>query len=182
MRINTPIETPRLILRSLDEGDATEDYLGWLRDPEVFRFLEVRFAEEQSLRSLRDFIAEANGNPDELLLGICLRDSGRHIGNIKLGPIARQHGRAELGFLIGDRREWGKGYASEAIDLLTRFAHRTLGLAKVTSGCYGMNIGSAKALEKAGYVREACLASHWLCDGEWQDGWLFARRCEGDRL
>ncbi len=182
MRIDTPIETPRLNLRSLDEDDATEGYLGWLRDPAVLRFLEVRFAGEQSLQSLRDFIVSANANPDELLLGICLRDSGSHIGNIKLGPIVRQHRRAEIGFLIGDRREWGKGYASEAIDSLTRFAFRTLALAKVTSGCYGMNIGSAKALEKAGYLREACLASHWLCDGEWQDGWLFARRGDGDPL
>jgi len=182
MQIDTTIETPRLILRSLDEDDATEDYLGWLCDPVVLRFLEVRFAGEQSLQSLRNFIVSINGNPDELLLGIFLRESGCHIGNVKLGPIVRQHRRAEIGFLIGDCREWGKGYASEAIDHLTRFAFRTLALDKVTSGCYSKNLGSAKALEKAGYLREACLASHWLCNGEWQDGWMFARRCEGDPL
>ena len=41
-----------------------------------------------------------------------------------------------------------------------------LGLAKITAGVYETNIGSAKALEKAGFKLEATIPSHVICDGQ----------------
>src|SRR3954468_24973407 len=117
MKLATPLQTPRLQLRSLTAEDATQRYLGWLTDPEVNRYLEARFA-EHSLESLRQFIEACNSGVAELLLGICLAD-GRHIGNIKLGPVNPHHKNAAIGLLIGERDCWGLGYASEAIGCVT---------------------------------------------------------------
>ena len=94
------------------------------------------------------------------MLGIFLREDGRHIGNIKIGPVVTRHARAELGYLIGDRSEWNKGFASEAIREVVRYGIEELGLAKITAGIYETNIGSAKALLKAGFKLEATISSH----------------------
>lgn len=174
MIIDTPIFTPRLMLRTLTRADVGPRYLGWMSDADVVRFLEVRFSPEQTLESLTDFIEAANASSCELLLGIFLQDTSTHIGNIKLGPLWTNHNRADLGFLIGSRDEWGKGYATEAIAAMARYALGDLKLAKVTAGCYAGNRGSARALEKAGFSLEARLRGHWLSGDHRDDGLLFA--------
>jgi len=37
------LETERYFSQSLEQSDATERYLCWLKDPSVNRFLEVRY-------------------------------------------------------------------------------------------------------------------------------------------
>jgi len=126
---------------------------------------------------LLSFVEALNASADSLMLGIFLKDEGRHIGNIKLGPIQRHHRRADLGFLIGEREVWGRGYASEAIAALVDFASRQLGLERITAGCYANNIGSQKALLKAGFSKEATLPAHWVCEGCRVDGLLYGVSC-----
>jgi RimJ/RimL family protein N-acetyltransferase/methionyl-tRNA formyltransferase len=161
---STPLVTPRLQLRNLTAGDVSERYLSWLHDPEVVRYLEIRFAQHTSV-STTTFIEAVNQSADTILFGIFLRDGGQHIGNIKLGPVNAHHGRADIGLMLGDRRQWGKGHASEAISAITKYAFAELGLQKVTAGCYEENVGSLKTFLKVGFMQEARLADHWQFDG-----------------
>jgi [ribosomal protein S5]-alanine N-acetyltransferase len=62
--------------------------------------------------------------------------------------------------MIGDKDSWGKGFASEAISMVTQFGFNQLKLAKLSAGCYENNIGSKKAFEKSGYKVEGFLRSH----------------------
>lgn len=89
---------------------------------------------------------------------------GRHVGNIKL-DIAREHSRGELGLLIGEKTVWGRGIARRAIALISDYAFAALGLAKISAGVYATNIGSQKAFESAGYMREAIRRDHYV-DGD----------------
>lgn len=162
MRLDQPIETARLRLRTLTDDDVSERYLGWLADPAVNRYLELRFS-THSAASTRELIRALNDSEDTIFLGIFLHD-GRHIGNIKLGPINPHHRRADIGLLLGDRDQWGRGYATEAIEAISRHAFTVLGLAKVAAGCYSGNVGSMKAFLKANFVLEGRLAGHWQTD------------------
>jgi ribosomal-protein-alanine N-acetyltransferase len=165
MILDNNLQTPRLNLRMLSAADASEEYLSWMRDPVVNQYLESRFSVPECTQDLVRFIEYVNASPDCLLLGIFLREDGRHIGNIKIGPVVKQHARAELGYLIGDRYAWNKGYGSEAIREMARYGIEELGMAKITAGIYETNIGSAKALLKAGFILEATVSSHVICDG-----------------
>ena len=173
MIINAPILTERLVLRSLTRSDVTPQYLHWLLDEEITRYLEVRFSPEQTLETLERFVVSTHDSSDALLLGIFTRDGSRHIGNIKLGPICTNHSRADLGFLIGEREAWGKGFATEASAATAHYALTRLRVAKLTAGCYASNQGSARALEKAGFTQEARLPKHQLMDGVREDVLLF---------
>ncbi len=175
MILEFPIVTPKLVLRTLRTDDASGPYARWMSDAEVLRFLEVRHRPPLDPAALQDFIAAANKDPATLLLGICLREDGRHIGNIKLGPCDRYNLRGDLGFLIGERTLRGRGLASEAISAVASHALGSLGLAKITAGCHRTNVASARALEKAGFVREATLRAHWRLAGVAEDGFLYAR-------
>ncbi len=170
MRLDQPHQTPRLLLRSLAASDATAAYLSWLEDPEINRYLESRFV-KHTLASLASFIEHCNAGDTDLLLGICLHD-GRHIGNIKLGPINPQHRYASIGLLIGDRACWGKGYATEAITGISRVGFEHLGLEKLYAGCYAGNQGSARAFLNAGYLEEGRQKSMWESAGHREDNIL----------
>ena len=167
MLLNEPVLSKRLALKNLDHLNIGAAYCEWMRDQTVCRYLESRF-QEATNESIASFIKQANDAADTLLLGIFLRDSGKHIGNIKLGPINFRHHRAEIGLLLGDRGEWNKGYASEAITAACDLAFNQLGIEKMVAGCYEENRASLGAFAKAGFCREAYLPDYWELDGRRQ--------------
>ena len=175
MKLDTPIHSDYIALRTLQSDDATTVYLDWLFDPEINAYLEIRFSPPQSVGDLAAFIAEVNDSSHTLMLGIFLQQNNRHIGNIKLGPIDWNHKVGDMGFLIGDKEQWGKGYASKAISLLADYAFFHLGLAKLTAGCYADNEGSRLALLKAGFMEEGRRIFQYHTSGGRQDGILLGR-------
>ncbi len=160
MRSDTPLLTPRLFLRNLGHEDVTERYLSWLQDDEVTRYLEVRFL-THTIDAIRSFVCDANDSSHSLLFGVFMSDGCGHIGNIKLGPIDRNHGRADISLMLGERSAWGKGYATEAISAVASYGFEKLNLKKIGAGCYSNNLGSLKAFLKAGFTHEATIKDHW---------------------
>jgi ribosomal-protein-alanine N-acetyltransferase len=161
-------------LFGLEADGVTDRYVAWLNDPAVNRYLESRFA-RHTLESTRRFVQEVVQSEDSVLFGIRYVPDARHVGNLKLGPVDRHHRRAEIGLLIGDRTLWGRGIAPCAIELAVRYAFASLGLVKVTAGCYASNTGSRRAFEKAGFVVEAVRTRHFFLDGRHEDAVLLAR-------
>lgn len=169
----------RCTLRPLRVDDVTQRYVDWLNDPAVNRHLESRFA-THTLDTTRAFLAAQLTSGTACFFGIwAALDGGgaeRHVGNIKLGPIERNHLTSDLGFVIGERDHWGRGLASDAINTVVAFGFG-LGLKKVTAGSYEDNPGSAKALLKAGFVSEG-LRPDQVISGDRRVGiQLFGRSC-----
>jgi ribosomal-protein-alanine N-acetyltransferase len=151
--ISEDLKTGRIVLTPLTESHVSNTYRDWLIDPEINKKLEARF-DVPSLDGLRAYVTSMRSSPDSYLFGIISRETGAHCGNIKLGPIIRHHLSASVGLIIGDTNSWGKGIATEAIDLLTGWAFSTLSLCKLTAGSYRGNVGSIRAFEKCGYQVE----------------------------
>lgn len=160
--MNSPATTTltdgRVTIRPISLEDVNQTYVNWLRDPEVNQYLETRHT-EQTLASVGDFVRAMIASPDQHLFAICM--DGKHVGNIKVGPIKHPHQLADVSLFIGDRGAWGKGVATAAIRLISRFAILTLGLKKLNAGVYGPNLGSAKAFLKAGYTQEGLRRRHY---------------------
>lgn len=157
----------RVALREIVPADADGPWLGWMRDAEVVRWTEARFA-EHSRESLAAYAGAMLESPTSLFLAI-EDETGRHIGNIKLGPLHATHRYASIGVIIGDRAAWGRGYATEAVASLAEYAFGTLGLHKLTVGSVAANAGSVRVFEKAGFVVEGVRKAHQRYDGAWHD-------------
>lgn len=159
-------------LRLIEPSDCGERYLGWLRDPDVNRFLETRWT-DQTPETIRQFVTEMRSSPDNYLFAIVHIESGKHVGNIKVGAINRVHKHCEVGYFIGDREMWGKGIATEAIRLATHFAFDRLGMHRAQAVVDVDNPASAKALERVGYAKEGTLREKLFMDGRWNDQMLY---------
>ncbi|MBL8013214.1 MAG: GNAT family N-acetyltransferase [Candidatus Omnitrophica bacterium] len=168
------LEGATVYLRKIVLFDVNANYHRWMNDSQVIQYLEVRHS-RRNLKDLREYVSGVIESKDEIFFAICLNDNGRHIGNIKLGPINRAHGFAYIGFLIGEREFWGQGIATEAVGAVTRYAFEVLGLHKVLAGCYANNDGSLRVFQKCGFKREGVQESQWLCEGKYVNGILLAK-------
>jgi [ribosomal protein S5]-alanine N-acetyltransferase len=158
----------RVSLRPVTIDDCTMRYVEWLRDPEVNRYLESRWI-DQTLDSVRAFVEAAGKDGSSHLLAIIDNATVMHIGNIKIGPVIARHQCADISYFIGERTFWGRGYATEAIRLASRFGFEQLDLHRLQAGLYAGNVGSARALEKAGYAREAVFERQLAGPDGWED-------------
>ena len=161
----------RIYLREVRPSDVNDAYYRWMNDPEVTQYLESRFA-PNSMESLLEYVKGFQGNKDNIFLAVVLKKNHKHIGNIKIGPINWFHRLADIGVMLGEKDSWGKGYASEAISLLSEHAFKNLNLHKLTAGCYKPNEGSLKAFEKAGFETEGVRKKHCFFNGKYVDAIL----------
>ena len=140
-------KSKKIILRRLNlKSDISKKYQSWMNDFEVHKYTEQKYV-KHSLVNIRKFVREKNNSKNEFLYGIFLKnyDSNIHIGNIKIGPINFIHKKAELSYFIGEKKLWGKGYASLAIIEAIKIAKK-MGIKKLKAGCYEKNIGSRKVV------------------------------------
>tara|TARA_B100000676_G_C17827993_1_gene706262 strand:- start:340 stop:879 length:540 start_codon:yes stop_codon:yes gene_type:complete len=175
MIVETPLATQRLLLDTLTPQTASGSYASWFSDPYVTRFIEGG-REKPSSEELEQYISGMNESPYDLLLGIFMQDTRTHIGNIKIGSIDRFHKRGDIGLLIGERSQWGKGYGSEAIGAVTEYAEKPLGLRRVFAGCHATNAGSVAAFVKAGFEIEGRMREHARDGDTFVDGIIVGKR------
>jgi len=141
------LATDRFFLRPLTLQDATDRYLGWLRDGQAQRYI-MSASRTQTLEDLRAFIADRIGRRDVLFLGIFERVSGRHIGNIKFEPIDYAGRTAEMGILIGEPEWRRQGVANEVIAATAYWLRDHYGVLRL---CLGVERGNETAL--SAYLR-----------------------------
>jgi RimJ/RimL family protein N-acetyltransferase len=145
-----------------------EHYLLWFADPEVTRFL-MRDS-PPSRREEEEWFERTSRSDTEVLWGIFVE--GRHVGSIGIHAINWRSRRAMTGIIIGDKRWWGRGVASEAMQLRTRYAFEELGLEKLITTVFEGNPASRRALEKVGYGTVGVYRRHEFRNGQWWDVWI----------
>jgi [ribosomal protein S5]-alanine N-acetyltransferase len=145
-------------------------YVRWFADPEVTRYLLYRmpFTAQQETEWL-----EATARDEhKVVWAIVALDGGHHIGAVGLERIDWRSRHAEIGYLIGERDMWGKGYATAAVRLATGYAFQELGLHKVWAHVVEPNQASRRALERCGYRSCGLHRQHFLAGGRWHDAWI----------
>lgn len=144
------IHTERLILKQLNLNHLSNDYVSWMNDSDVNMYLES--GGDYTLDKLEGFLKEQE-EKDILFWAIHIKESNKHIGNIKIDPIDESIMSGELGTMIGDKNEWGKGYAKEASIAVLDYCFKDLDLKKITMGVISSNLRSVKLYENLGFIR-----------------------------
>lgn len=160
------LETQRLSLVPLSLSHASERYVNWLNDEKVNKYLETKNG--YTIEMLNEYLKSIERN-NIYAWAIYIKETGIHIGNIKIDPIDERNKNAEYGILIGERTSWGQGYAYEASKKVLDFCFTDLNLRKITLGVVKANQSASKLYERLGFEDEGLLKSHCFHDGQWQD-------------
>ena len=158
-------------LRPLAPGDAASIAMH-ANDRDIWLNLRDRFPHPYTLRDAQEYIAHVAAIEPPRNLAIVV--GGAAIGNIALTPLSDiERVSAELGYWIG-RAHWGHGIMTDAIRGMTSYAFRTFELTRVFAIPFVHNVGSIRALEKAGYHREGLMRRSAIKDGVVLDQYLYA--------
>ena len=143
------IEGERIYLRRLCENDASAEYASWINNQDVNKYLETK---KTTVEELKDYIKKRSESDNCLFFGIFTKETEKHIGNIKLEPIDIKKSIATMGMLIGDKNYWGKGIATEALNLLVEWSFENLDISKIDLGVLKDNKAAIRVYEKSGFA------------------------------
>lgn len=152
----TILTTPRLRLSPFSLSDWPF-FLRLRRDRQVMRFMG-EMLDEPALRTL---FAARCADPGVFVL----RDKkGVAIGDIGLRISSKNPHEADVGYALIPEAQ-GQGYASEALRAICDYGFSQLGVNAINAWVLGDNIGSARLLEKHGFVRIQVLEKAYHLNG-----------------
>ena len=158
--METPIfESERLIFKPLSLDHLSVNYVNWLNDSQVNRFLDS--GGDYTMKKLKDFLSDIE-KKNILFWAIHIKDTDKHIGNIKVDPVSFKNGLGEYGIMLGCKSEWGKGFAKESTLRILDFCFSEIGLRKITLGVVEDNTSALKLYEKLGFIVEGIYKKHGL--------------------
>ena len=159
------IQGERVRLRALEPSDLP-DYHRWLNDPEVVRHLLI-----YAPLSMPDEEAwyEAMRADDSQMVFAIETETGQHIGNLGLMHINWKDRTAELGIVIGEKSQWGKGYGQGAIRTMLAFVFGEMNLNRIYLRVYADHALAINAYRKCGFVEEGRLRQDVYSEGTYHD-------------
>jgi len=150
-------------------------HVAWELQPEVGRFWGPRFGEMTADKQEERF-KKTGADQSQLMWTIAYEDEP--VGYTGIFGIDWVRRDGESGIFIGRHDLFGRGIASEAVRLRTRFAWDELRMHRVHNWIAHANRGSRRANEKSGYTQMGLFKQSYFRSGEWYDDWLgevFAR-------
>ena len=170
----TKIETERLILRRLADGDLGA-FMAYLNDPEVARYQSWEsYTEEQARVVIERQKGVEPGTPGQwFTFAAELKGTGELVGHVALSVKADDQRQAEIGFTFA-RGQQGRGLAREAAEAVLDYAFGVLGLHRVVAITDCENERSVALLERLGMRREGYFVENIWFKGAWGSEYLYA--------
>ena len=171
--MNVPLFQGNLVrLIAPDPQLAAGLHSRWMRDSEFVRLLDADPARLFSVDKNKEWyeknLVEEQKN-DELFLLIRTLEEDRTIGLIGLDGIRWTHGDAWIGIGLGEREYWGKGYGTDAMRILLRYAFEELNLHRLSLSVFEYNPRAIRSYEKVGFIVEGSARQFLNRDGQRYD-------------
>jgi RimJ/RimL family protein N-acetyltransferase len=143
-------------LAALEPKALAEAINRWDRDSEFRRLLDADPANQYSLKKLTDLCQKEQVDEPRAgyTFGVHTLQGDQLVGFTGLEGHLIPHGEAFVGIGIGDRDIWGKGYGTDAMKVILRFAFQELNLRRVALDTFEYNPRAICSYEKAGFVYE----------------------------
>jgi ribosomal-protein-alanine N-acetyltransferase len=167
------LQSENIYIRLLGPADAEDMLQLQIQNRDFFQqFAMERDEKFYTLEGQRDrlerLVTYAMDDTD-YYFGIFTNADNHLIGSINLFSLIRGSIQsAFVGYFL-DEKQNGKGYTTEAVKLIVKFAFDELKLHRVEAGVMPHNLGSIRVLEKAGFEKEGLARKNVKINGKWED-------------
>lgn len=143
-------------LAAFDPEEVGKAFSGWTRDSEYWRLMTSGTAYVPSVKEATRYYEKEFKEPDAgvYAFGVRTLADEKLIGEMVLEVVSWNGRDAFVGLSIGDRANWGKGYGTEMMFLILRYAFMEINLRRVTLGVFEYNPRAIRTYEKAGFRHE----------------------------
>jgi len=145
-------------LAAVNPENDSKLFAKWGRDAEYLRMLDTSPVRQWSERQYKKWFKEdlEKEKRDDFLFLICTLENDEAIGFIELDGVHWSHGDSYVGIGIGERECWSKGYGTDAMKVVLRYAFEELNLHRVSLNVFEYNQRAIHSYEKVGFVVEGC--------------------------
>jgi len=154
------IFTGKLVsLSAFDPEEMSKAFPRWNLNSEYFRLLNSSARPMQSVKAAAKWMEkEAEEiSPANYYFSIRTLEDDRLIGEIGLDVVNWPGRDAFVGLGIGETEYWSKGYGTDVMNVLLRFAFTEINLRRVSLGVFEYNPRAIRSYEKAGFRHEGRL-------------------------
>jgi ribosomal-protein-alanine N-acetyltransferase len=155
----------------LEPARHAEAVVRWLNTPEVTQWL-LSGDTPTTMSGEATWFEEVARDTTRIIFAI-ETFTGDHLGNIGLHDVNYRDGTAVIGLLIGDTRNWGRGYGTDALRTLTRYAIGVAGLRLLMAEVMVGNERSERLFGKVGYRECGVIPQRYWKRGAYRDVKLF---------
>jgi RimJ/RimL family protein N-acetyltransferase len=141
-------------LAALEAETYAEAAARWSRDSEYWRLAHPTPAQPRLAKYIQHELEREFESPEGIEFAIRTLADDRLIGSTGLWLGQPTHGEAWVGIHIGEREYWGKGYGTDAMRIILRYAFTELNLHRVSLSALATNARAIRSYEKAGFVVE----------------------------
>lgn len=154
-------------LKAVDSQKLAEALTRWGRDSEYWRLLSTGPAGQYTLKGTKEWLDKSleKDPPSELIFQIHTLEDDRLIGESGFDGIRWQHGDTFIGIGLGERDDWGKGYGTDAMRVMLRYAFTELNLHRVSLDAFAYNPRAIRSYEKVGFKQEGRARQFMLREG-----------------
>lgn len=168
-----PLETERLVLRKITLDDK-ENVFAYFSDDEVTRYFGIEnFTKLEEAEHIINAFNEGFEKKQAIRWGIALKDTNELIGSIGFHNISKNNSRVEVGYEI-TRKEWNKGYATEALRAVIEFLFNEVGFNRIGATIRPENVASQQLVKKLGFQEEGTLQDYQFNRGSYYDLIMFS--------
>jgi RimJ/RimL family protein N-acetyltransferase len=163
-----PLRGELVILRTMDPEEISMAFSKWQQDTEYKRLADLPPPRLNSPKTIKAwFEKELDGQNDTLYwFAIRALEDNRLLGDIVLEVVNWNMQDSFVGIAIGERDFWGKGYGTEAMQLILRFAFTQVNLRRVTLTVFEYNQRGIHSYEKVGFKHEGRQRGRILREGK----------------
>jgi len=141
----------RVALRAKRISDVTKDY-DWRCDNELTRLEALpplRLSFQEYMENYEEELCNSNGRFRWFAIDTI---DGKHIGNCMYYDIDEDKRQTQLGIMIGDRVDWGRGYGSDAVNALLSYIFANTDLERVYLNTLEQNDRALRCFQKCGFL------------------------------
>jgi len=146
-------------LGPIDPEEFSKAFAIWSRDSGFNRLLQMNATNLQSSNAIKRWVERDLEDSPVAFYPFSIRTlaDDKLVGGTDI-EIVNWNGRnAFVGIFIGGREDWGKGYGTDAMKVLLRYAFMELNLWRVSLGVFEYNPRAVRSYEKAGFHHEGSM-------------------------
>lgn len=166
--MNTTLFSGSFVRLTAPRSPAEAEVLAhWTHDSEFARLLDSGanrpLAAPDLIDRYTDFKPEVE--PDNFLFFIRSLAEETLLGFVTLEDVSWCNRNAWVGIGVGERAYWGKGYGTEVMRLISRYAFEELDLHRLSLTVFEYNPRAIRSYQKAGFVEEGRFRGYVARDG-----------------
>lgn len=165
-------------LAAMDPEEASGAFSRWNRDSELARLLDSDPARQFSAKKSKEWMEKHLEDSADRMFWFSIRsvEEDRFLGDINLEVTEWNRREAYVGLGIGPRDLWGRGYGTEAMQLVLEYAFLELNLDRVTLTVFEYNPRAIRSYEKCGFQHEGRVRGRLFREGKRWDMLMMALR------